>query len=268
MFVYVLNLYLSNVFMEQFDEKIITCPITSQIFLNPVTTCDGHTYEKDAIKKWFENNDKSPMTNIKLSNKKLIKSILISHFVDGYIKSNPEKKNDQYKRGNDFDFKNEKNEENKGDSYEEYKKKIRKYKKKQKKKIEQLNESLKNEIYIRNLKNIELDRKISNEKRLTEEIKSKNKEIEILMEKFKKDSTHDKEKIKEKNSVLSLLGKIRKEKDIEIKKLKKIIEENNIENLENKNIEIDILNEHLEKVKIELKNMRDLYETLFMTMKN
>jgi len=39
--------------LENF-EKIITCPITGQIFRHPVITKDGQISEKNAILMWFK----------------------------------------------------------------------------------------------------------------------------------------------------------------------------------------------------------------------
>lgn len=44
------------------NQSFITCPITNCIYLNSVKASDGHTYEKDAIKKWLKNNNTSPLT--------------------------------------------------------------------------------------------------------------------------------------------------------------------------------------------------------------
>jgi hypothetical protein len=46
--------------IEQFDEFI--CPITQQIFLEPVVASDGFTYEKVAIAEWLKTNNTSPIT--------------------------------------------------------------------------------------------------------------------------------------------------------------------------------------------------------------
>jgi ankyrin repeat protein len=42
--------------------KIITCPITLEIFNEPVILSDGHTYEKSAIINYLKNNKVSPIT--------------------------------------------------------------------------------------------------------------------------------------------------------------------------------------------------------------
>jgi hypothetical protein len=49
----------------------LTCPLTMNVFVDPVIAADGFTYERSAIKKWLEKNDCSPMTNQKLSTKDL-----------------------------------------------------------------------------------------------------------------------------------------------------------------------------------------------------
>lgn len=39
---------------------------------DPHVAADGYTYDRKAIETWFEENDKSPMTNLPLLNKSLI----------------------------------------------------------------------------------------------------------------------------------------------------------------------------------------------------
>lgn len=47
------------------------CPITQDLFEDPVKTCDGQIYERKAIETWFESNYTSPLTNLPLSEKTL-----------------------------------------------------------------------------------------------------------------------------------------------------------------------------------------------------
>lgn len=49
----------------------ITCPITHEIFNDPVIAADGHTYERNAIFEWFKTHDSSPKTGAKLSHRDL-----------------------------------------------------------------------------------------------------------------------------------------------------------------------------------------------------
>lgn len=56
------------------EDTNLTCPITQMVMVDPVCTCDGHTYERKAIEDWFRanaRNTRSPSTNLPLANKKL-----------------------------------------------------------------------------------------------------------------------------------------------------------------------------------------------------
>ncbi|CAF1521099.1 unnamed protein product [Adineta ricciae] len=44
--------------------KNLTCPLTRQIFVDPVIASDGQTYERDAITDWLKSNRTSPTTGI------------------------------------------------------------------------------------------------------------------------------------------------------------------------------------------------------------
>lgn len=48
------------------------CPITLEIMKNPVIAMDGHSYEKNAIERWLQNNNRSPKTNAILEDKTLV----------------------------------------------------------------------------------------------------------------------------------------------------------------------------------------------------
>lgn len=75
----------------------IVCPITHQIFLNPVVCSDGFTYEENAILKALETKPISPMTNTPLEHKSLSPNFLIKKYITSYLDQFPEKKEDQYK---------------------------------------------------------------------------------------------------------------------------------------------------------------------------
>lgn len=55
------------------EEKRFTCPLTQQIFKDPVLTTDGYYYERSAIEEYIKTNDISPMTGIKYNDKILMK---------------------------------------------------------------------------------------------------------------------------------------------------------------------------------------------------
>jgi len=45
------------------------CPLTEELMFDPVTSEDGHTYERLALETWFSISENSPLTNMKLSTK-------------------------------------------------------------------------------------------------------------------------------------------------------------------------------------------------------
>ena len=53
------------------DDELI-CPLTLDIFKDPVICMDGHTYEKAAITDWLRRNGTSPKTNSPLTDDRLI----------------------------------------------------------------------------------------------------------------------------------------------------------------------------------------------------
>ena len=60
------------------------CPISQSIMKDPVSTVDGHTYEREQIEKWLSVNSTSPVTGLPLGNKALIpnhslRKIILDH---------------------------------------------------------------------------------------------------------------------------------------------------------------------------------------------
>tara|TARA_B100000427_G_C15504260_1_gene593246 strand:+ start:103 stop:684 length:582 start_codon:yes stop_codon:yes gene_type:complete len=70
------------------DNSSLECPITFEIFYDPVIAEDGHTYEKWAILKWFEENNTSPKTN-QIIGKCLIPNIALKILIDQINQSQP-----------------------------------------------------------------------------------------------------------------------------------------------------------------------------------
>lgn len=64
------------------------CPITTEIFFDPVMTSDGQTYEKSAIEEWLKIHDKSPLTGKVLANKKLIPNFVMKKLINSFYESN------------------------------------------------------------------------------------------------------------------------------------------------------------------------------------
>jgi hypothetical protein len=59
------------------------CPITGDLFKEPVLTEDGQTYEKIAIETWFKSGYlKSPLSGVKLNTSELIYNKNIKNLVD------------------------------------------------------------------------------------------------------------------------------------------------------------------------------------------
>lgn len=70
------------------NSDIFTCPITQQLFDKPVLACDGHFYEKSAIKEWLRKHDTSPLTNLPMK-KHLVTSHVFKNQLDNFYQNNP-----------------------------------------------------------------------------------------------------------------------------------------------------------------------------------
>lgn len=51
--------------------KELICPILHTLMTDPVSTVDGHTFEREAIAKWLEQHSTSPLTGLRLASKAL-----------------------------------------------------------------------------------------------------------------------------------------------------------------------------------------------------
>lgn len=58
------------------------CPLTLELFRNPVVAMDGHTYEADAIAEWFREHNTSPTTNLVLASKQVVPNFAIKKQID------------------------------------------------------------------------------------------------------------------------------------------------------------------------------------------
>ncbi|CAG9312010.1 unnamed protein product [Blepharisma stoltei] len=78
---------------EEFDESTsipdnYICPITQEIMINPVVAADGHSYEKEAILKWFKTGHlTSPLTNEKLSSFSVIDNFRLKAIIKDFKES-------------------------------------------------------------------------------------------------------------------------------------------------------------------------------------
>jgi len=79
--------------------ECFVCPLTRKIYFNPVIAEDGFMYEEDAIKKWLDDHDTSPITNETISSK-LIYAHQIKYSLHFFIKENPYEIVNVYKPSN------------------------------------------------------------------------------------------------------------------------------------------------------------------------
>ena len=59
--------------------KMLTiCPISMEVMVDPVLACDGHTYDRENIEKYFRlRGPVSPMTNAELNTVRLVPSVTV-----------------------------------------------------------------------------------------------------------------------------------------------------------------------------------------------
>ena len=61
----------------------LMCQITQEVFKDPVVAADGHSYERSAILRWFENGKtRSPVTNQTLDTKNVITNHTLRAMLD------------------------------------------------------------------------------------------------------------------------------------------------------------------------------------------
>ena len=73
-------------FMNSVPEEYL-CPITHHIMTDPVTTEDGHTYDRKAIENWFQICNRSPMTNLELFSTHLEPNTELKKKIDYYMEN-------------------------------------------------------------------------------------------------------------------------------------------------------------------------------------
>ena len=66
------------------------CPITGEVMEDPVTTADGHAYERAAIAQWLSNHDTSPVTNAQLPHRKLAPAHALRQLIQEFVAAHPE----------------------------------------------------------------------------------------------------------------------------------------------------------------------------------
>ena len=74
---------------------LITGPISTSIFRDPVYLSDGYVYEREMITEWLIKHNTSPMTTAVVA-KRLIPAYGIKSLVRMFLQANPEYADDQY----------------------------------------------------------------------------------------------------------------------------------------------------------------------------
>ncbi|UJR13700.1 hypothetical protein I4U23_000711 [Adineta vaga] len=74
--------------LNSFVINTLTCPITLELFVDPVVADDGYTYERTAITEWIKNHhETSPMTRQTIRLKDLKTNRIVKQLADQYRSS-------------------------------------------------------------------------------------------------------------------------------------------------------------------------------------
>ena len=65
------------------------CPISCEIMREPVTTVAGNTYEKEHIMAWFRTHQTDPLTNARMSSKRLVPNNSLRSQIQTWLQVNP-----------------------------------------------------------------------------------------------------------------------------------------------------------------------------------
>jgi serine/threonine protein kinase len=65
-------------------DDALLCPITLELFRDPVMARDGHTYERKAIEEWIQKNGTSPITSQQISTEHLVPNYTVKKMVDQF----------------------------------------------------------------------------------------------------------------------------------------------------------------------------------------
>jgi hypothetical protein len=78
--------------IDSYVLNTLSCPITLELFVDPVLADDGYTYERSALVEWIKNhNGTSPMTRQQIRIKELKTNRLVKQLADQYRASSPSK---------------------------------------------------------------------------------------------------------------------------------------------------------------------------------
>ena len=69
------------------DTELLSCPLTLDMFVDPVTTPYGHTFERKAIVEWVQETNQCPLTRQPLSVDALTPARTMKALCDSFRKS-------------------------------------------------------------------------------------------------------------------------------------------------------------------------------------
>jgi hypothetical protein len=70
-------------------EPDLMCPIMHETMSEPVLAADGHTYERQAIERWLQMHNTSPMTGAPLAHRYLTENFALRHLIASYESNLP-----------------------------------------------------------------------------------------------------------------------------------------------------------------------------------
>ncbi len=82
---------------HEYSHEELRCPITHEIFLDPVVCEDGFVYERYAIENWFKKRLTSPLTNREIVNTNTFPVFYVKKMIDDILAKDPQLKKEQYK---------------------------------------------------------------------------------------------------------------------------------------------------------------------------
>ena len=65
------------------------CPLSKEIFQDPVIISDGHSYEREAIIQWFKTHSVSPLTGLPLPSRTLIPNHALKQAIHHFVGAQP-----------------------------------------------------------------------------------------------------------------------------------------------------------------------------------
>lgn len=77
---------------EAAPPQSFVCPLSQEVFQDPVTTSDGHTYERELIAKWLSGSHTSPLTGLPLESTRLKPNFAVKSAIAEWKASLPQSK--------------------------------------------------------------------------------------------------------------------------------------------------------------------------------